>query len=61
MRLWERMKGQRGTAALLALLLVAVLACTALEESYPFAGGECGDEYAPHAQFQPVQRDREDP
>ena len=38
MRLWERMKGQRGTAALLALLLVAVLACTALAESYPFAG-----------------------
>ena len=38
MRLWERMKGHRGAAALLALLLVAVLACTALAESYPFAG-----------------------
>jgi len=37
MRLWERMKDRAGLLAMLALLL-AVLACTALAESYPFTG-----------------------
>ena len=38
MRLWERMKGRTGMLMLLAALLVVVLACTALAESYPFGG-----------------------
>lgn len=37
MRLWERMKGRTGMLAALVVLL-AVLVCTALAESYPFAG-----------------------
>jgi len=37
MRLWERMKGHAGALVLLAMLL-AVLACVALAESYPFDG-----------------------
>lgn len=38
MRLWERMKGRTGMIVMLAVLLVAALACTALAESYPFTG-----------------------
>ena len=38
MRLWERMKGHWGMPTLLAVMLVALLACTALAESYPFVG-----------------------
>ena len=37
MRLWERMKGNAGIV-LLAMVLVALLVCTALAESYPFTG-----------------------
>ena len=38
MRLLERMKGHGGKLALLVLAALVLLACTALAESYPFAG-----------------------
>jgi len=37
MRLWERMKGRAGLLAA-AVLLLTVMVCTALAESYPFPG-----------------------